>query len=281
MSSTPITEPHSRSASTTVHVLHTGEVTIDRALAFRERTLHPMPYTGWFRPKQTRITVPVSAYLLEHPEGSVLVDTGWHTDIRTHPRAHLGWLHHSMYQGHLPDGQSVTEQLGALGIEPADLSFVVLSHLHSDHVSGVGLVEDASRIIVSEREWAARNEFNYIPSMFEDVAIEPFAFEDVPYGPFGRGLDLYGDGSIVLVYTPGHSTGHVSVLSKTDPGWVLLAGDVGYAAKSWEKTILPGVTTSDEEMLASLSWVRGVAERDDTVAVLANHDPEVSRLTIG
>lgn len=261
--------------------MHTGEVTIDRALAFREQTLHPMPYTGWFRSTKNRITVPVSAYLIEHPEGYVLVDTGWHTDIRDNLRKHLGWLHSSMYQGRLPQGQSVTEQIAAIGIEPEDLSFVVLSHLHSDHVSGVGLVEDADQIIVSEREWAARNDFNYITSMWDGISIEPFAFEDIPYGPFGRGLDLYGDGSIFLVYTPGHSKGHVSVLSRTDAGWVLLAGDVGYAARSWEQMILPGVTTSDEEMLASLSWVREYGERDDVVTVLANHDPEASCMTIG
>jgi len=281
MSSTPITEAHTRAATTTVHVLHTGDVTIDRALAFRERTIHPMPYTGWFRSKGKRITVPVSAYLIEHPEGLVLVDTGWHAAIRDHQREHLGRLAYSMYQGRLPAGQSVTEQLAAMGIEPEDLSFVVLSHLHSDHASGVGLVEDASRIVVSEREWAARDDFGYITSMWDGVEIEPFAFEEVPYGPFGRGLDLYGDGSVVLVYTPGHSEGHVSVLARTDAGWVLLAGDVGYAARSWEQSILPGVTTSDEEMRASLSWVRAFAEREDTVAALANHDPDVTPVTIG
>lgn len=281
MSSTPITETRSRSDTTTVHVLHTGEVTIDRALAFREQTRHPMPYTGWFRSKKKRITVPVSSYLIDHPEGYVLVDTGWHTDIRKHQRAHLGRLAYSMYQGRLPARQAVTEQLAGMGIEPADLSFVVLSHLHSDHASGVGLVEDASRIIVSDREWAARNDFGYIPSMWERIEIEPFAFEDLPYGPFGQALDLYGDGSIILVYTPGHSKGHLSVLTRTEAGWVLLVGDVGYASISWEQLILPGVTTGDEEMLVSLKWVRKVAEREDVAAVLANHDPEVPGVTIG
>ena len=76
--------------ATTVHVMHTGTVNVDRALAFRERTWHPAPYTGWFRPRAARIELPVSAYLIEHPAGPTLVDTGWHEDVRTDGRAHLG-----------------------------------------------------------------------------------------------------------------------------------------------------------------------------------------------
>lgn len=281
MRSKTIDEAASKSATTTVHVMHTGEVSIDRALAFRERTLHPMPYTGWFRSKEKRIRVPVSAYLIEHPEGPVLVDTGWHTDVRTSQRRHLGWLAWSMYRGRLPEGRAITEQLAALGVAPADLAAVVLSHLHSDHVSGVGLVEDAPRIVVSEPEWDARTDFGYISSMWEGVDLEPFALEEIPFGPFRRGLDLFGDGTVYLVYTPGHSEGHASVLAWTESGWVLLAGDVGYAARSWEEHVLPGVTTSDQEMDASLSWVEEFAARDDCVAALANHDPAVSPVTIG
>ena len=87
----------------------------------------------------------------------------------------------------------------------------------------------------------------------DGVDLESFALEVIPYGPLGRGLDLFGDGSVYLVYTPGHSEGHVSVLARTDSGWVLLAGDVGYASRSWEEHVLPGVTTSDADMDASLS----------------------------
>ena len=279
MSSITIDETASKSTTTTVHVLQSGEVNIDRALAFRERTLHPMPYTGWFRSKEKRIWVPVSAYLIEHPEGPVLVDTGWHTDVRTNQRSHLGWLAWSMYRGRLLEGQAISEQLAALGFPPEDLAAVVLSHLHADHVIGVGLVEDAPRIVVSEPEWDARTDFGYVPSMWDGVDLEPFALEEIPFGPAGRGLDFFGDGTVYLVYTPGHSEGHVSVLAWTESGWVLLGGDVGYAASSWEDHVLPGVTTSDEDMDASLAWVRAFAAREDCVVALANHDPAVSPVT--
>lgn len=278
--STASTDP-AEVPNTTVHVLQTGAVNIDRALAFRERTWHPAPYTGWFRPKSKRAWVPVSTYLIEHPEGPVLVDTGWHTDVRSNQRAHLGLLASSMYWGRLPEGKAIYEQLSGLGVSPADLRAVVLSHLHSDHVSGLEHVADAEEILVSRPEWDARNDFGYIPSMWDGIEIDSFELEDIPFGPFETGLDLFGDGAIYLVYTPGHSQGHVSVLANTASGWVLLAGDVGYASRSWEEGILPGVTTSDEEMAASLDWVSEFAAREDCVAALANHDPEVSPVTIG
>jgi glyoxylase-like metal-dependent hydrolase (beta-lactamase superfamily II) len=273
--------PTPTTPTTTVHVLHTGTVNVDRALAFRERTWHPAPYTGWLRPRSARIELPVSAYLIEHPDGPTLVDAGWHADMRTEQRAHLGRVATSMYSGRLPEGAAVHEQLDGLGVAPEDLRFVVLSHLHSDHVSGLAHVADAERILASRPEWEARGSFGYVPSMWDGIDVEPFDLERVRFGPRGRGLDLYGDGSVYLVSTPGHSRGHVSVLARTASGWVLLAGDVGYARRSWEEGVLPGVTTSDAEMEASLSWVGTFAAREDCVAALANHDPDVAPVTLG
>jgi glyoxylase-like metal-dependent hydrolase (beta-lactamase superfamily II) len=262
-------------------VLHTGTVRIDRALAFRERTRHPAPYTGWFRPRSTRLTLPVSAYLVDHPDGLVLVDTGWHADVRTNQRSHLGLLASTMYSGDLPPGRAVHEQLAALGVDPADLACVVLSHLHSDHVSGLEHVADARRTVVGRPEWDARDGFGYVPSMWEGINVEPLDFEPLPHGPFGRGVDLFGDGALLVVHTPGHTPGHASVLVRTSEGWVLLAGDVGYAASSWENHVLPGFTSDDAEMDASLSWVRDFAARDDCAAAFANHDPGVRPTTVG
>jgi N-acyl homoserine lactone hydrolase len=83
--------------------------------------------------------------------------------------------------------------------------------------------------------------------------------------PIRAGLDLYGDRSIYLVHTPGHSKGQISILVKTDNGWVLLASDVGYGKKAWEQGILPGLTINKEEAAQSLRWVGSFAQRCDCV----------------
>jgi len=264
-----------------IHVLHTGCVRIDRALAYRERTLHPMPYTGWMRPASTRVTVPVSAYLIEHPRGPVLIDTGWHTDMRIDQRRHLGWLASTMFQGDLPEGAAIHEQLSNMGIRDHDLEAVVLTHLHADHASGLKHVARAKRMIVNELEVeAAQRSLGYTRAMWQGVSFEAFRPQRIPFGPYGLGLDLFGDGLLYLVHTPGHSRGQLSVLAKMSGGWILLASDVGYSSRSWREMILPGVTDNREEAECSLRWVRDFADRSDCLGVYANHDPERSPTVI-
>lgn len=259
-----------------LHVMHCGDVTLDRALPFREETWHPAPYTGLFRSKDKRVTMPCSSYLLEHPDGLVLVDTGWHEQVRTDLRGQIGFLNSLAFTGRLPQGAAVHEQLQARGIDPRRLEYVLLSHLHADHVSGLHHVRDAKRILTSELEWdAAQREFGYVRKMWEGIPIDTFSLEEVAFGPYGKGFDLFGDGLITLVFTPGHTRGHHAVVVKTERGYVLLAGDVGYATRSWREFILPGVLADKQQAIDSLRWVQAFEQREDCVAVLANHDPDV------
>ncbi|MDG5472482.1 N-acyl homoserine lactonase family protein [Jeotgalibacillus sp. ET6] len=264
-----------------VHILHTGRVRIDQALAYKEKSIHPAPYTGWFRGNEKKMWVPVSSYLIEHPTGYILIDTGWHEQIRENQKKHLGRFSNSMYTGDLPNGQSVLEQLRSKGIQSHDISLVLLTHLHSDHVSGLQNFKDAKRILTSDIEWKAANrKMGYIKSMWEGIPIETFIPSAIPHGPFKLGLDLFGDGSIYLVHTPGHSAGMFSVMVKMKEDWLLLASDVGYSKKSWQKMILPGVTVNKSDAEKSLQWVRDFSKRKDCILTAANHDPLIRPQTI-
>ncbi|TFE00662.1 N-acyl homoserine lactonase family protein [Jeotgalibacillus salarius] len=259
-----------------VHILHTGEVYIDQALAYKEQSLHPIPYSGWLRGKKKKMWVPVSAYLIEHPKGLILVDTGWNEDIRGNQKKHLGFLAHSMFKGRLPEGESVSEQLHALGIKVSDLDFVLLTHLHADHVSGLSRVKNAKKVLTSELEWeAASNRVGYIKSMWEGIHVDRYMLSDIPYGPFEKGHDLFGDGSVYLVHTPGHTDGIFCVLVKHQNGWLVLASDIGYAERSWKEMMLPGLTTNQDAAYQSLKWLRDFSERDDCYRVIANHDTTI------
>jgi N-acyl homoserine lactone hydrolase len=261
-----------------VHVMHCGDVNMDRAIPYREKSWHPMPHSGLFRSKSKRVTVPVSAYLIEHPKGHVLVDTGWHEAVRSDLRGHFGFINWLAFRATLPEGAAIHEQLAARGIHPRDLEYVVLSHLHADHVSGLPHVQEAKKIITSKLEWeAAHREFlsGYRKNMWSGIPIDPFELEPIPFGPYGMGRDLFGDGLLTLVFTPGHTRGLVSVLAKTEGGYVLLASDVGYSTRSWEEFVLPGVLVNEEQGIASLRWVQEFSKREDCIAVIAYHDPNV------
>lgn len=266
-----------------VHVLHCGRVHVDRSLPFREGYLFPaLNASGWFRSRSKRMWMPVSCYLIEHPQGLVLIDTGLHEEVRNNARAHMGRLNFSMYDVDLPPGQSIREQLAARGLQDSDLSYVVLTHLHADHVSGLKHVSGAQKIITSHVEWeGAQHALGYVPAMWQGVALDTFAFQKIPFGPKEWGVDLFGDGLLYLVFTPGHTSGQISVLVRTSEGYVLLASDVGYAQKSFEQTILPGITVDDGDAIESLLWVKDFSNRSDCIATLANHDPDVVPHMIG
>lgn len=259
-----------------VHIMHTGEVWIDNSLAFREKSIHPAPYTGWLRGKKHKVCVPVSCYLIEHSKGLVLVDTGWNEEIRINQKLHLGNLAYSMYKGELPKGTSIKEQLFQKGIHPKDIEYVILSHMHSDHVSGLKHVTEAKNILVSDVELRATQKcLGYIPSMWSGVPIRGFSLETIPYGPYRKGYDLFDDHSLYLVHTPGHTDGMISVLVKGNKQWIVLASDAGYAKKSWENMILPGLTTNKVAAKKSLEWIKQMGRDKDCIQVIANHDPHI------
>ncbi|MBP2079131.1 N-acyl homoserine lactonase family protein [Oceanobacillus polygoni] len=259
-----------------IHILHTGKVLIYRSLAYKERGLHPAPYTGWLRRKENKMWVPVSSYLIEHPKGLILVDTGWNEDMRLNQRKHLGNFAYSMYKGELPEGKSIAEQLYSLGVSSKELDFVILSHMHSDHVSGLRHVKDAKKILTSKIEWnAAQKKLGYIKTMWNNIAIDTFELMDIPYGPYKEGFDLLRDETLYLVYTPGHSDGMISTLVKMKNGWMVLASDVGYSERSWKEMILPGITTDRKAAYQSLKWLRDFSLKRDCIKVIANHDANV------
>lgn len=80
-----------------VHILNCGEVGVDPAVPFRDVSKNPIAYTGIGRSKKLRIWLPVTAYLIEHPNGKILIDTGWHSDVRTNPIKHLSPLLYMNY----------------------------------------------------------------------------------------------------------------------------------------------------------------------------------------
>lgn len=157
----------SKNPTIKIHVLHTGKVCVSPGLPFRDVKKNPTPVqlsilTPYGR--KNRIWIPVSCYLIEHPKGLVLFDTGWSREMSPEGNSdkkaqikHLGRLHYYLNQGVVPTGEAVDEQLSAMGIKTSDLDYVIMSHMHSDHASGLKLVKDAKKILLSEEEYSDIN----------------------------------------------------------------------------------------------------------------------------
>lgn len=260
-----------------IHVFHCGEVGVDPAVPFRDVSKNPLAYTGLFRSSKKRIWLPVSAYLIEHPKGLVLYDTGWHSDVRTNPVKHESLKLHFASKPNLPKGQAIDEQLKTLGFKMSDIDYVFVSHLDVDHASGLRLVKDAKHIMTSEEEYKAgkSRQIRYYSKLWEGVTLETFKLSDSKYGAVNKAFDVFGDGKILMVYTPGHSQGSCAMMVQNNGKFVLFTGDTGYAPSSWENLRMPGPVYDKDSMMKSLKWVQKMSQKENCIEVLANHDPEV------
>lgn len=204
-------------------IFQTGKVYVSHALPFKDKIKNPNPLQLSLMSlygRRNRIWLPVSAYLIEHGGYKILVDTGWHRDIspegKYNRRAqvkHMGLRHFLLNQGLVPKGESLVEQLAGCNIAPEDLDFVIMTHLHTDHASGLQAVKNAKRILVSSAELrdTKQHPIRYASSMWDGVRFEIFEFKDTGVGPVSKSFDLLGDGSIELVDIPGHTNGLTEV----------------------------------------------------------------------
>lgn len=253
-----------------VHILACGSTTVDEALPFAERSRNPLAFTGIGRGKKHKIQVPVRAYLIEHPRGLVLVDTGWDDVIRRDARRYEGFMNYFASPGFLPAGEGIIDQLSQLGYSVKDLDCCILTHMDIDHAGGLQEVRGVKHIMCSQAEWAAAQKPNprYHKPLWDGVNIETFP---------NRSYDVFQDGTVTAFPMHGHSAGMTALRVGTEEHYVIIAGDAGYGRASWERLSLPGVEWNRKETLKSLKKLQAMAEDKRCEAVLMTHDPEESK----
>lgn len=265
-----------------IHILTCGEVGVDPAVPARSVSKNPVAYTGLFRSPKRRIWLPVKAFYIDHPKGKILIDTGWDSAVRQHPVRTLTFPMWFASRPRLPEGQAVDEQLAALGVRPAELDYVLMTHMDIDHDSGLRLVRDAKQILISESEWQAIHsaQVRYVKQPWQNIPIGVMPLAPDASAPHGASWDVFGDKSVRVLSMPGHSQGSVAVQVTGADGYALIVGDTGYNRTSWERLELPGPVYDKAAMRASLAWVRSALQDPACKAVLAAHDPDVQLKTI-
>jgi glyoxylase-like metal-dependent hydrolase (beta-lactamase superfamily II) len=185
-------------------------------------------------------SVPCPAFLVRHPgAGAILIDTGLHPSIATDGSENFGAIGTRFGKPHLEPGEDVPAQLRTRGLDPGEVPIVVMTHMHLDHTSAISEFP-RSTFVVSEDEWEAatsgpkptlngyrRAHFDYA---FEYRTVDFDRGGVDSYASFGRTYDLFGDGSIRLAYTPGHSAGHMSVIARLRERDFVIGGDATYTA---------------------------------------------------
>jgi glyoxylase-like metal-dependent hydrolase (beta-lactamase superfamily II) len=216
------------------------------------------------------VEVPVPFYLLRHPDGDVVVDGGNPLAAARDPKTHWGGLA-DIFELRMSEDEHCVAQLERLGVEPSSVRHVVQTHLHMDHTGALGHFPDATVVAHRrEREAALAAESAIATGYVRADYDRPELRWQLAEGE----LDLFGDGAIRLVETPGHSAGHMSLLLQLDEtGPMLLTADAADNLDQWEGRAHPRALHSREGANHSLELLHRLA--DETGALLVfGHDPE-------
>jgi N-acyl homoserine lactone hydrolase len=214
------------------------------------------------------LTVPVPVYLIEHPKGRALFDSGLHIDTQTDADRRLGRLA-SFHTVHFSAGEEIASRLRSVDVAPDRIAYIINSHLHFDHCGGNEQLPNAT-LLVQRQEWDAAHDADLIEKVYYDP-------NDYDHGHRVRLVDgehdIFGDGSAVCIPTPGHTPGHQSLRVRIGGDDVVLTGDACYLRRTLEQLHLPTAVYNREQMLASLHRLRAL--RDKGTAIITGHDPEM------
>jgi glyoxylase-like metal-dependent hydrolase (beta-lactamase superfamily II) len=259
-----------------IHAIQTGSVRIKNAqIEGREHGLRRR--LGVFFDRTWSDWLPTHAWVIDHPEGVIVVDTGQGMHLLESGRP-LHPYHRWHVAFRLEREQEIGPQLRALGIGPRDVRRVVLTHLHADHDGGL-LHFPQTEILVSRGELGTARGLmgrmrGYLPqrwpSWFDPI---PLDLADGPIGPFAASARLTLAGDVVAVATPGHTADHVSVVAMDGHVTYLLAGDTSYTERLMLAGTVDGVSADEQLAARTLAAVRRFTTERRAV-YLPTHDPD-------
>jgi N-acyl homoserine lactone hydrolase len=233
-------------------------------------------------PNDQWVDFPVVAFLVEHPGfGHFLIDTGFHSSVAVDPKQNLGRVGTLTFKGiRMEQSQAVVHQLRARGIEANTIKLVLITHLHLDHASAISDFP-AATFLLSTAEWESAIEprgqlRGYVTRQFDhafDYRLLDFgAAGSESFATFARSYDVFGDGSVRLVFTPGHSLGHLSVILRLAGREALIAGDAIYTLRTLRESALPHLMADEHVFRRSLREIQLYAEQTPNALIVPGHD---------
>ncbi len=264
-----------------VHTFSTG-----RGFQHKEhRNGSILPQLWWVLTSQSWVGLPISVFLFEHKNGLVLFDTGLDPAIVSDPnyisQAIGRVLLKRIFRFEIEAYEKLGAKLRAGGFDPHKVRKAIISHLHFDHVGGISDIPEAE-LLVSEAEWAqvsqphperewilkehlAISESNWVPIEFK-------ASQSPLLSNFEGTYDVMGDGALVLLPTPGHTPGSLSMLVRSSLGPpLLLVGDLAYSADAILQDRVPG-TGDPKQLRTTYAKVRRLKSSLPDLLIIPSHD---------
>jgi len=206
---------------------------------------------------------PIPAYLIEHPKGRALFDTGLNLRFRREADAQL----RADEMGFdIDESAEIAARLRAMDVDPGSIDWIINSHLHADHCGGNAYIPNATMVIQSKELATARS--CEIPMLYDRKDYD----HGHPILAIDGEHDLFGDGSVIIFPTLGHTPGHQSVRVRLPKGDVVLAGDCCYLKRNLDELVVPDLNVDREVSIETLRKLRQM--RDNGTRIFYGHDRE-------
>jgi glyoxylase-like metal-dependent hydrolase (beta-lactamase superfamily II) len=211
-------------------------------------------FSDTFAYSDPKMAFTFSCYVIKHGDDVMVWDTGFRP-------------------GSNPNAAKVSlgEQLGELHIKPEQVKYVGISHFHADHTGQLDTVPNAT-LLIGQREWDALT----APKPMAGANVAGFTHWISGGGkvePQGADKDVFGDGTVVILRTPGHTPGHQSLLVRLrEKGPVILTGDAVHFRENYDSDGVPGFNYDRAETLASVERIKKIAQNLHATVII-QHDP--------
>jgi len=198
-----------------------------------------------------------NCYLIKHSQGWFLWDTGLTDAIADMPN---GQAPSDSRATHWKRSKKLSAQLEELGVKPSDIKAMAVSHTHPDHVGNVEMFPQTMLYVQkAEYDW---------PNPLGVGRFKP----EHPVTKLEGDKDVFGDGSITVISTPGHTPGHQSLLVKlAKTGALVLSGDAVHFQANWDNRVVPSINADQEQTKASMERIAGILAKEKATLWI-NHD---------
>jgi N-acyl homoserine lactone hydrolase len=245
----------------------TAELTLARFDCGKTNTLNDVgAFSDVAAFKGLTVQLTFSCYLVKHGNDYLVWDTGNPAAGGSSPAPNA-------------PKSSLVEQLAQLHLKPEQITYVAVSHYHGDHIGQVASFPQ-STLLIGKGDWDALNDPAPRPGI-NKVNVAHWISGGGKVEPVTGDKDIFGDGSVIMLNTPGHTPGHHSLLVKLkEKGNVLITGDLSHFRENYDSNGVPVFNTSRADTLASLDRFKQMATNLHATVIIQHDARDIDKLPV-